>query len=45
MFDLPRLNQRQRFEQLVERAEAARQPDERVGVLEQENLADEEVVA
>ena len=41
--DLPRLNQRERLEQLVERPEPARHGDERVGVLHEHQLADEEV--
>ena len=41
--DLARLNQRERLEQLVERAKPAGQRDERVRVLEQQHLADEEV--
>ena len=45
VFDLPGLNQHQCLEQFVKRAEAAWQPDESVGVLEQENLADKEGVA
>ena len=43
--DLARLNQRQRFGQLVERAETAGQHDEGVRVLEEQHLAHEEVVA
>ena len=42
--DLACLDQGQRLEQLVHRAEAARQRDEAVGVLEEEYLADEEVM-
>src|SRR5690349_13812015 len=41
--DLPRLDQRQRFEQFVKRAEAAREDDEREAVLHKHHLAHEEV--
>src|SRR5689334_16251563 len=41
--DLPRLDQRQRFEQFVKRAEAAREDDEREAVLHEHHLADEEI--
>ena len=42
--DLARLDQRQRLEQLVERAEAAREDDERRRVAHEHHLAREEVV-
>ena len=42
--DLAGLDQGERFVQLVERAEAARQHDEAVRVLEEQDFADEEVV-
>ena len=38
LLDLLRLNQRQRLAELVERAEAAGQRDERVRILEQQHL-------
>jgi hypothetical protein len=41
--DLAGLDQRQRLEQLVHRPEAARQDDERAGVLHEHRLAGEEV--
>ena len=41
--DLPRLDQRQRLEELVERAEAAREDDEALGGLHEHRLADVEV--
>src|SRR5690606_871869 len=37
------LDERERFEELVERAESARQDDESAGVLDEHRLADEEV--
>src|SRR5919108_4877105 len=43
MLDLPGLDQRERFEQLVEGAEAARKDHEGLRVLHEHRLADEEV--
>ena len=45
MADLPGLNEREGLEQLVDRADAARQHDERIGVLDEQDLTNEEVVA
>ena len=44
IFDLSGLNQGERLEQLVERACAARHNDERVGVLNQQRFAGEEIM-
>ena len=43
MLDLASLDERQRLEQLIERAEAARKDDEALGVLDEHRLAHEEV--
>ena len=43
VLDLAGLDQRQRLEQLVERPEAAREDDEALGVLDEHDLAHEEV--
>ena len=45
VLDLPRLNQRQRLEQFIERAQLARKGNESIGVLEEEHLPHEEVPA
>src|SRR5687767_5418287 len=43
VLDLPRLDQRERLEQLVQRAEAAREDDKSLRVLDEHRLAHEEV--
>ena len=43
--DLPGLHEREGLEQLVDRADAARQHDERIGVLDEQDLTNEEVMA
>jgi hypothetical protein len=45
VFDLARLNQRQRFEEFVHRPDAAWERDECVRILEQQHLAHEKVPA
>jgi hypothetical protein len=44
VFDLPGLNERERFKQFVERAGAAGQKYKCIGVFHQQRLSDEEIV-